>query len=696
MDKKNLLIEIGCEELPAWTGEHFVQRFEPLLRELFKTNKMEVDKLMFFFTPRRLVIFVKNLPVQVPAEKKEIVGPGYEKAFDENGNPTAAALGFAKAHRVSVSSLKVKDLNGRKVVYVVKTVPPVSTLTIISNSIPVLLNKIDIPRGMRWNGSGCIFYRPVRWILAVFGEQTVRLEFAGLKSSCYTFGHRVLCSEKIRISNWKDYFDRIQKAFVILDGNIREKFILKLIEDSLEKSETFDRAPVRNIANLVEYPCVIRCRFPQIEYNLPDDVVKVLIKKANGIPIFDQGLLKKEFYVVTDGKSNEDVRTNYENLLKTRILDAQFFYDTDVSVPFDSMGENLKRIIFHQRWGSISDRVERLKKIAMDVSDFFGMDPHTKNILIRSAALCKNDLASEMVREFPELHGTMGAIYARLSGEDEEVCRVLSQYKYPVYPDDPVPDSEIACILGIIDRLDLIAGFIMAGIDVSGSEDPYGLRRCAGGFFVLVDRLGVEIDYKGVVDAVLNSYEIGQDRERARESVFRFLLQRFETYLDADNFPRGLRMGVISVDEMNFVRVRRKLEAIRDFIKKQQDADIIFVPVSRVANILKQASEKGIQISGFDSNLLEDVAEKNLAEIYQDFSRKSDEILKNKNYKEFLNLLSELKKPIDDFFDKVLVMCPQERLRNNRLSLLKKFNEIFLKFADFSYIREEDIRNVRK
>ncbi|MCM8758970.1 MAG: glycine--tRNA ligase subunit beta [Candidatus Omnitrophica bacterium] len=697
MKTKNLLIEIGCEELPAWAGEHFISKFKPLFAEQLVARNLHADEIRFFCTPRRLLIFVKDLADQIPPEEKEITGPRYEQAFDENGKPTSVAHGFARAHNVSVSSLKIKEVAGKKVVCVIKKTPAVLTVDVISQVIPFILRKIDIPRGMRWNESKDVFYRPIRWILAIFGDKKIDIEFAGIKSSNHTFGHRLLCPKKISISNWKDYFDKVQKSFVIVDNELREMLITNLMEKLLKRNETFDHSIVSDLSNLVEYPCVIRCKFPETECNLPEEVLKVLVKKAKGVPIFSDGSFRGEFFIVTDGNAGEDVRTNYENLIKTRIMDAQFFYNVDISIPFELMGKKLDKIIFHQRWGSVAGRVERLKQISIKVSDVFELTPEDKNIFFRATSLCKNDLASEMVREFPELHGVIGAIYAEIFGEDAQVCKIISQYKRPAYPGDLLPDNKYASILGIMDRLDFIIAFIAAGTDVSGSEDPYGLKRTANGLFALIESLGIELDYGIIVDMVLDSYQKIEDVRNKKNSIVEFLLQRFEALLESDNYPKGFRVGVIRIDGMNFVRVKRKLEAIRNFIRDMKDADVIFIPVSRVANILKQANEKGIQICAeFDENLLENEAEIKLAELYMEFSRRSNELLEKKDYQEFLKLLSEIKQPIDRFFDNVLVMCPQERLRNNRLSLLKKFNEIFMKFADFSYVREEDIKNVRK
>ncbi|MCM8788565.1 MAG: glycine--tRNA ligase subunit beta, partial [Candidatus Omnitrophica bacterium] len=377
--------------------------------------------------------------------------------------------------------------------------------------------------------------------------------------------------------------------------------------------------------------------------------------------------------------------------------DAQFFFDSDISITVDDMGKKLGRIVFHQRWGSVANRVNRLRSLSSEISDMLGFDSTLKNTIVRAAELCKHDLASEMVKEFPDLHGTMGAIYARRCGESEDVCDTIAQYKYPVYPGDPLPEKDCAIILGILDRIDFICGFIVAGVDVSGSEDPYGLRRIAGGLFSLVYRLGLELDYGIVVRKALEAYGIAeQELILSEKNIGEFLIQRFEAYLDAEGFPKGFRASVISIDGMNFVKIRKKLDAIKDFIIDRKDADSILIPITRVTNILKQANERKIVIPEFDASLLKETGEMDLAEFYSKFSKMSEEALQKADYSGFLGVISELKDPVEEFFANVLVMCPEEELRGNRLSLLKKFNDIFMKFADFSFIREEDIKNVGK
>jgi len=326
-----------------------------------------------------------------------------------------------------------------------------------------------------------------------------------------------------------------------------------------------------------------------------------------------------------------------------------------------------------------------------------GLDSEQKKTLIRSAEICKNDLASEMVREFPDLHGTMGAIYAKLSGESDDVCTTLSEYMLPTFPGDKLPKGLCSVLLGIIDRIDYIVAFISAGVDVSGSEDPYGLKRLTSGLFQLIYKSDFEYDYRRMVRHVLEYYDIPSDEKISVASkIDEFLLQRYESHLESETFSRGLRKSVLAVDGMNFLKVRKKLDALKKFIRIYHDAEQILIPVTRIANILKQAEERKIQIPDFNQDLIEEPGERILADLYNNYAKESEALLQQGKYDDFLKILSDLKTPVDNFFDSVLVMCLREDLRNNRLALLKKFNDIFLKFGDFSYIREEDIKNAQK
>jgi len=697
MKKEHLLFEIGCEDLPAWVGDHFINRFMPIFLDELGKNRLVSREIMFFFTPRRLILLGKDIPVCTVEEEKEVTGPKYDVAFDSSGVPTPAAYGFAKAQGVSVSALKIKQTNEKRFVYISKKIPSISSIKIFSCIIPSMLRRLDIPRGMRWNESGEIFYRPVRWIFAIFGNERVPMEFGGVKSSQNTFGHRVLSPGRIRIYNWVDYFDKIEKAFVIPDEKIRYSFIIELIKKSLRENETFDSGIVENLSNLVEYPRVIRCKFPDLRYNLPEDILSVLVEKAKGIPIFCGKSIQKEFFVISDGNCSDTIGKNYENLLRTRILDAQFFYETDLSQSFYDFRNKLEKIVFHQRWGSLLDRVNRMKKISAIISDILGLGNDEKNILTRAAELSKYDMASEMVREFPDLQGIMGAIYAGVSGECQQVCKAISEHVRPRFSGDSLPESTFGVLLGIVDRIDYLCCFISAGVDVSGSEDPYGLRRVSVALFQLVYKSGYDFDYEDIIDKIFIVYQFSaSELDVTKNRIKNFLLQRFESYLETEGFPKGLRGSVLSVERLNFLRARNKLDAIRSFIRETANVDTILIPVTRVANILKQAKEKNIDIPDFKRELLKEDGEVELIMVADKYLGVLKDLLEKKNFSEFLRMLEDLKTPIDRFFDKILVMCPEENLRGNRLALLKMFNDVFLKFADFSYIKEEDIKNVEK
>jgi glycyl-tRNA synthetase beta chain len=580
------------------------------------------------------------------------------------------------------------------VAYVVKKIAQVPARKILSEIIQQVVSNLDIPKGMRWEQSSFTFYRPVRWVLALFEADVIALRLGSVKSGRYTYGHRQLHPQKIRVNSWRDYFDRVQKAYVVFDEGIRKKLILTLARKQLMSGETISESALGGLVNLVEYPRVARCNFPRIEWDLPDEVISVIVEQIKAVPIFYEGKLKKEFLIVADGVVNAGIKRNYEEIVRSRILDAEFFYHTDLAKPFETFHENLKKIIFHPKWGSLYAKADRLSVIAEKFSAMIHLQPEESTILKRAALLCKNDLASEVVREMPDLHGTMGAIYARHWGECEEVCAAIQDHVKPRVIGNAFPATKPGMLLGLIDRLDYICAFLAADAEVTGSEDPYGLRRVAAGFFEVVRACQFNCEFTSVVREIAASFSPEGVNEIASK-VRTFLLQRFEAVLASEGIPRGLRSSVLEVEEMNFHRVRRKIEALKTFIRENPDSEMIFVPVARIANILRQAKERNIAIPPFNAQLLAEPEEAALNLVFEENGGRVYDFLRCEDYSSFLGFLLEIKEPVDRFFDRVLVMCPDETLRNNRLALLKKFNDLFLMFADFSTVREEDIRNVK-
>lgn len=468
MNKQNLLLEIGCEDLPSWAGISFAGQFKNAFCRSLAVKKLACREPEIFYTPRRLVVLAKDIPEKTEPETKEISGPRLSDLKDEEGNFLQPVLSFARAHGVAPEKLSVRDTNGKKTVFLLKKIEQVPAAAILENTVNEILSGIKIPKAMKWDESGFRFYRPVRWVLCLLGNKTLSLKIGNIKSSNCSYGHRLLGKGKIRVKDWKDYFDRVQKGFVILDTEVRKRFIAEQAVKKLNEDESVDTSLYGELANLVEYPALLRCKLPGDVFGLPEEVLKILIQKAEGLPVFKNGKLCSEFLVVTDGIENSVCTGNYERLIKTRIMDAAFFYKNDLSKSLEDLTEKTKKILFHPAWGSLYQRTERLCRISKQFAVSMGLDETAAGNLFRAAYLCKADTASEMVREFPELQSVMGKIYAEKRGENGTVCTAIADHLKPAFSGDSLPVSKEGTHLAVIDKTEYIAAFITAGAEIWG------------------------------------------------------------------------------------------------------------------------------------------------------------------------------------------------------------------------------------
>ncbi|MCL5674187.1 MAG: glycine--tRNA ligase subunit beta [Candidatus Omnitrophica bacterium] len=695
MDTKNLLIEIGCEDLPSWTGESFVHQFKNSFRTFIENRKLRFDDINVFWTPRRIVLFVKGIPEKTPAEKKEITGPRLNIIKDENGHYHPAIMKFAQAYNIQPENLMIKEAGDKKAVYFLKETAPVPVKNIIGEAVMEIIKNLNIPKSMKWDNSGLKFYRPVRWLFSLWDNEKISMHMGDVKSSCFTYGHRLISPGKIQVKHWKDYFDVIQKNFVIIDREVRKKFISALVKEKIQTEENVDETLFENLAELVEYPVLLRCKFPSDVPYIPDEIVKIIIEKAEGIPLYKNKILCREFLIVSDGIDNPDCIRNYEKLIRDRIMDAVFFYNNDLQKNPGTFIEITKKILFHPQWGSLYQRTERLCTIAKKISDILSLNESSSKNLCRAAELSKFDMASSVVREFPQLSGTMGKIYAKKWDENETVCQAIEDHLRPKFPGDSLPVSYEGSILAIIDRLEYVCTFISSNAEISGSEDPYGLKRIGNTLFDIIWAKKYNIELTPLIHETVDAFKL-KNPSGTEKNIRGFIIQRLEAQLGFEGIPKGVRAGIISVENLNVYRIREKANAFSRFIGTVEGAENIFVPFSRMANILKQAKSHNIINWYFDEKLLVEKEEKNLFEIFKSNEDKVKAFIEKEEYLLFLNKLLDFKKPVDDFFDKVLVMCPEENIRNNRLAFLEKMNNMFLFFADFSFIREEDIKNARK
>lgn len=692
MKRNNLVIEIGCEDLPSWAGSCLEERWLPFLENSLRENRIEYASLRFFHTLRRVILYFSGIAEVQKDAVAEIYGPPAESGIDKKGNYTQAAQGFAASYHVDVHELVLREKKGRKVLAVIKKDKGRPVKKIIGKIIIESLRRTEIPRAMKWQGADFKFIRPVRWILALIGDEIVEVELPGIKGGRYSFGHRVLSPGRFKVASADEYFDAALKKFVMFDSDLRSEFVKAVLKKNIACDVRFDENHLREIADTVEYPCAAKCLLNKEYMELPPEVVSAVIRNLKGLPLSDAaGRLEPFYALVFDGVQGKDIEDNYQAVLAAKMDDAVFFMKQDAAVPFASYTENLKKISYHPEWGSVFDRVLRFRKVADVLFRHMDFPEEVKLNVYTIISLCKNDLATLMVAEFPSLEGVIGRIYAEKNGFNGIIAKGIEQHYLPKTPNGNLPDSTEASIVSAIERIESLCGMFLDNVEIKGTGDPYGIKKIANGLIEIIWHENFVFPLRKVVNESLEIF--GFPAEAACEKIVCFLLQRVENLLAGEGLARGLRSAVISTENENLLNIRLKTDALKQFFAGGQGQNIL-VPFIRVANILRQAEEKGIGINlSVDENLFREDTEKIIYDFFKNTEGLLKKMHKEKDYLAFLKNLGSWREIIDRFFDDVLVMCEEEEIRGNRLALLKQINGIFGLFADFSLIPPAEVEN---
>ncbi|MCM8776652.1 MAG: glycine--tRNA ligase subunit beta [Candidatus Omnitrophica bacterium] len=686
MKKQDILIEIGCEDLPFWAGEYFREQWVPVFTSLLVEYRLDHGEVNFFYTIRRIILYIKDISPKQKDITTEIYGPPIEMSLDKNGNFKQAAYKFANSHNMSVENLLVKERKGKKVLALIKYEKGKQTSEIFGDILEESIRRIEIPRGMKWDGGNFKFLRPIRWITALYGKKDIKISLAGIKSTKFSYGHRTLAPCRFKVSNPSDYMDKVIKRFVMFDPDIRFEFVKAEISRKTGiKNFILDEKHLKKVVSLLEYPVIEVCRLKEEYLEIPQEIVSAVITKLNGIPLLDKnGHLNRNYIAVFDGVGGDEIKNNYQDVLYAKMEDALFFIKMDLRTDFAGYINGLKNIIYHPKWGSMYERVERFKKIYSIMNNYFDLSDEEKGNIYTIISLCKNDLSTLMVTEFPALEGVIGRIYAEKNGYNSIIASGIEQHYWPRYSGDALPRTKESAVSSIIVRLETICGFLLDNMEIKGSGDPYGLKRTTNGLIEIIWDRKLNFPLREVIRKILEVF--GSYSSEGEDRIMDFILQRIDNLFAGEGISPGIRKAVMAVDGENLVILREKIDAIENFFKTGSAKNIL-VPFIRVANILKQAKEKGVSPETFEESMLVEKTERELYHFYRE-NLKISELLDNKtrDYVGFLRQLSKWREIIDRFFDDVLVMCENENLRNNRLALLKKINNLFLLFADFSLI----------
>jgi len=683
---KPLLLEIGTEEIPARFIPEGMRSLKEGIVRLLKENYIDFGDIYEYATPRRLAVVVKDVSEKQKDRKTEVLGPPKKIAYDEKGNPTAAAEGFAKSQNVDIKKLKIAKTDRGEYVAVSTHENKRETKDILAELLPSMITSLQFPKSMRWGSSRIRFVRPIQWITAIFSDSKIQFELDGIKSSDMTRGHRFLSPGTFRIKDPANYQNILSNNYVIAAPDIRKEKIIKKIkkiESDLSCRVYEDRELLETVTFLVEFPTVILGNFDAEYISLPRELIITVLKnhqKCFSVEDKKNKLLPHFILVSNTVPENSDtVRRGAERVLNARLEDAKFYFKEDSKIPLWNYIEKLKNVTFQEKLGSVYEKVERVAFICTFLADELNLT--TREKILRAVMLSKADLVTGIVREFPELQGYIGMVYAGNSGEDEEIATAIHEHYKPRFSGDSLPSSEIGTIIALADKMDTIVSFFSVGLIPTGSEDPFALRRQTIGVINILLNEDYSFSLGTLIDKALQGVESYIPAIKTlKAEILKFFYQRIEGIFLSEGYNYDIVDSVLSVRELPPHR-RKNLKDIKTRIKvlsvmKEESGFLeLLTAAKRVYNILSKV--KPVEIK---EDLLIETAEKDLFSVMREVRDK----LTQTDYK----ALFELKNPVNTFFDNVLVMDKKPEIRQNRLGLLFSVKGVFDLLGDFSMISE--------
>jgi len=689
---KELILEIGTEEIPAGFLDNTINNLASLTKKALEENSLSYESIDSYGTPRRLTLRVKGLVEKQEDRTEEAFGPPVKIAYDENGNPTKPALGFAKAQGVDIKELTTVKRDRGEFLAVKRQIKGQKTDKILKEILPDLILSLPFRKSMKWGDGEITFVRPLRWILSIFGDKTISFNLENLKSSNKSYGHRFMHPKAFKVTNWDDYEKGLEDGYVLLDQIQRRDNINTGIKELAEQIGGFvpeDPELLETVTNLVETPVVLKGDFEEEFLSLPKEVlISVMKNHQKYFAVFsksDKDELLPHFIFVcgTPVKDNDVVSKGNERVIRARFTDARFFFDEDKSSHLETKLDDLNGMVFLSEIGTYYQKTERLTELAGYLGDQLGFKDSIIDIK-RAAELSKADLATQMVFEFPELQGTMGKYYAELSGEKAEVAKAIEEHYMPIARDSALPESEIGSIVSITDKVDAISSCFISGLIPTGTSDPYALRRQAIGIInISVDKnfhFSLKEIFQSSLELIIKQTgdKYSDSSEETLKNIINFMADRFRNLMTSEGFSQDVVEAVVSVEFDDILNSKRKIEALTEF-RKATDFETLGAAFKRVVNIVKDHSGNEVL-----SELFVETAEEQLHSTLSDVREKVEAKILDKNYLDSLLIMKELKEPVDHFFDNVMVMDKDPKIKENRLSMLSQIKNLFFKIADFS------------
>ena len=689
MTTSDLLIEIGTEELPPKALPTLSKAFTDGIVSGLENAGLQADEVMSYATPRRLAVVLKNVPTAQADQTQERRGPAVQAAFDADGKPTKAAEGFARGCGVSVDELEQRETPKGTWLYFSKQVAGKATSELLPDIVQNSLDKLPIPKRMRWGSSAVEFVRPVHWIVMLSGSDVINASILGISASNTTQGHRFHHPEKILINTPADYADTLKNSGkVIADFAERRSIIKQQVEaeaSKLNAQAVISDALLDEVTALVEYPVAIVGGFDEKFLDVPQEaLISAMQDHQKYFPVVDVDNKLMAYFITIaniESKDPSKIREGNERVIRPRFSDAEFFWNQDRKSTLESRREASKNIVFQQKLGSLYEKTERVAQLARIMAEQLGANADDA---ARAAELSKCDLMTEMVYEFTSLQGVMGRYYALNDGENEAVANALDEQYMPRYAGDQLPQGTTGQILAIADKLDTLVGIFAIGQKPTGTKDPFALRRAALGVLRIIIECKLDLDLAELLQASANTYADKLDANSNLSETLDYIMERLRAYYQEQNISADTIDAVASLKPTKPLDFDSRVKAVSNF-RKLPEAEALAAANKRIANILKKVD--GEIPESVNIGLFEEEQESSLYAAVITQQTKVDDLFANGEYETALSSLASLRDAVDDFFDKVMVMADDEELKNNRLALLNELRQMFLKAADLSLLQ---------
>lgn len=693
MKTKNFLFELGTEEIPAGYIGNAVQKLEESFIQQFKDLKLSYTEIKTYSTPRRMAVIVENLQSQQADEIIEKVGPAKKIAMDENGQLTKPGLGFVQGAKARPEDVFIKESPKGEYIAVKIEVKGRITEELLPEVIAVCIGKVIYPKSMRWGALSQSFARPIRWIIALYGQNIIPLEFAGVKSSNISQGNRFHSIEyNVHIADAESYLQNLKQAWVIADRDARRNMISAQMEELFKNSSSQiqeDTRLLEQVTDLIEYPTAVIAEFEEKYLSLPEKIItSTLTQNQKYFAVLDSNQkLSKQFVFISNGNPmhSEIIRIGNEKVVRARLEDAEFYYNEDRKKKLESFVSKLDTVVFQAKLGTLLEKTTRIEQLVSYICDQLNLDAEIKRQSLRAAHLSKADLVTLMLgeKEFTKLQGYIGMKYAIESQEDQKVAQAIYEHYMPRGQNDGLPSTIISAVLAIADKMDTVCGIIGVDLIPTGSNDPFALRRAANGVVQIIEAFDLNIDIIELINYSLDllKEKLSEDRHN-QEILFDFYKQRMRWLMEQQDFEFDLIESMNHLSWANLSDIKSRLKDLKTF-KNHPEVNKLILGFKRVSNII----EKNQDTDALVESMLKEVAEQELYQQYLALKDTFGQLLKDKEYERIFSALIPFSRYIDQFFDQVLVNCEDQDIRKNRYALLRQIRALFLQIADISKIQ---------